>query len=208
MGITRMMIAMLLTTLATCAHAQERRPLNLELPKRSAVYTPFVYTHVKSAQGSDLEGHDPTSYAGWSVSLYGASHHTRTKTNFNESHPGFGIRKHFGACFFGLANCYAEGTYINQNSLRGETYLLSGGAWFHFANIDNYRIGLSETISVIHYKNPTKHEHIDGIIHMPAISFGKNDWDLELGVLTKDFGKWLKGEERAIYFLLCRKRWK
>lgn len=181
--------------------------LNLKLPKGYGERTPYVRFGDEAPSEYGPAKFDPITFSGWSTSFYGVSHHTRTKSSFNELHPGIGLRKHFGSCFFGHANCYAEATYIKKNSLNGETYSLGGGIWFHLADVDSYRIGLSESISYIKYKVPGKTDDRNGFIHMPAVTFGKDRWDLELGILTRDVAEWLKGNERAIYLLSINIKW-
>ncbi len=182
-------------------------PLNLELPKEARSHAPFLSFGTKSSSEEQSSRLNPVTFDGWSTSFYGVSHHARTKNPYNETHLGGGLRRHFGSCFFGYANCYAEATYIKKNSLNGETYSLGGGIWFHLADVDSYRIGLSESISYIKYKVPGKTDDRNGFIHMPAVTLGKNRWDLELGILTRDVAEWLKGNERAIYLLSVNIKW-
>ncbi len=145
---------------------------------------------------------DPVRYDGWSLTLYGRSWHTRSKRNFNEGNWGFGVRKHFGSCFFAYANCYGEWTHVARNSVNGKTESVGAAAWFPVADVGGYQVGVSESLIYIYrYDVPILSRTYKGWVHMPALTFGKNDWRLEWGVLTRDVWKWANGEEKAIYVI-------
>ncbi len=181
--------------------------LNLELPKGYGKQALYVHLGKETPSKYEPAKFDPITFSGWSTSFYGVSHHARTKSSFNEFHPGIGLRKHFGLCVFGYANCYAEATHITKNSLGGNLDSIGAGVWFHLGDVMYYRVGVGESVSYIKYEVPAKNGNVKGFIHMPTLTFGRGRTDFELGVLTKDVVAWLKGDERAIYTLSINYRW-
>lgn len=143
-------------------------------------------------------------YDGWSATLYGLSHHaTQNQRNpYKEFNPGFGIRKHFGECFWQSANCFAELSYIHKNSLGGKVKMLSAGSKWTLATLADYRIHVGGTITYLQYENPLNRVTYHGVAPIPFVGIGKNSWDLDVSILSKKPLAALTGKDDKAVFLI------
>lgn len=142
-------------------------------------------------------------FNGWSVTVYGLSHHvTKSKTTpYKEINPGLGIRKHFGECFWETANCFAELSYISENSLGGRVYMASVGSKWTITKIDGVRFYVGGTFTSLEYENPISNVIYRGASAIPFVGFGKGNWDFDISILSRRPLEALTGKDAdAVFF--------
>jgi hypothetical protein len=165
--------------------------------KKIFIFLAFVLISVNSfADKSD-------SFNGWSVTVYGLSHHVTksTSTPYREVNPGLGLRKHFGECFWKTANCFAELSYISKNSLDGKVQMASVGSKWTLAKIEGWRLHAGGTITYLEYEKPLDSVTYNGVTIIPFLGFGKGNWDFDVSVLSQKPIQSLMGkEDKTIYF--------
>lgn len=146
------------------------------------------------------------AYDGMSLKVYGFSHHADTRNHYKETNPGIGIRKHLGECFgyiLPTANCFAEVSYIDQNSVGGKVYIASiGSKWTVFTTSNGYNFHVGGTLDYIRYENPVKRKTYVGIAPIPFIGIGKGPLDMDVSIISRNPLKALTGKESKAVFLL------
>jgi hypothetical protein len=95
---------------------------------------------------------DRDAYEGISVNIYGFSKHMNPNTQnpYHSTHPGIGIQKHFGTCFWGTANCFAGIDYIHRNSVGGKVWKVEvGSKWTLLTTSEGYHFHVEEPWSTL-----------------------------------------------------------
>lgn len=147
---------------------------------------------------------DRDTYEGISVNIYGFSKHMNPNTQnpYHSTHPGIGIQKHFGTCFWGTANCFAGIDYIHRNSVGGKVWKVEvGSKWTLLTTSEGYRFHVGGTLEYAHYENPRKNTTYNGFAPVPLIGIGKGPLDFDLSIISRNPLKAITGKDSDAVFL-------